>query len=147
MVLVFLLISRSKSFNDFLKLTLTKDPNQRPSAQDLLSHPFLSPQADSQEIIKSLIKRSLESRMHRLMSLEEVTDAFDFDGVDSEKKPELSADVNLQDKERKDSIHETLPSQSNKQQTSLSFTAQKICRLGFQVNCSDFWSIFYCFYY
>jgi hypothetical protein len=72
------------------------------------------------------------------MSREEVNDAFNFDGVDSEKKPELSLEKL---KELKESKNKALPSKSNKSETALSFTAKRICRLGFQVNCLDFWSI------
>jgi len=35
------LFSRSKNFKDFLKAALVKDPKKRPSATQLLKHPFL----------------------------------------------------------------------------------------------------------
>lgn len=131
-------MKRSKSFNEFINLTLTKDPNQRSSAQDLLSHPFLSPQADSQEIIKSLLKRSQEYKKLRLMSKEDYHESFDFDI--EKNHPQLPPDVNLKEQERQDSINKTLPSQSIKQTAALSFKAERICRLGFKVNCTEFWS-------
>lgn len=40
----------SKEFNEFIALCLTKDPAQRPSANDLLNHPFIKDSKDKKPI-------------------------------------------------------------------------------------------------
>lgn len=40
----------SKEFNSFVTLCLTKDPNQRPTADELLKHPFLQSPSDCKSI-------------------------------------------------------------------------------------------------
>jgi serine/threonine protein kinase len=127
-----------------VNLALTKDPNHRPSAQDLLVHPFLSPFVDSQEIIKALLNRSQEVKRQRSISRDDhLNDSFDFDGIGFEKNPSnFALDVNLKEKEKTEPINNTLPSLPIKKETSMSFKAERICRLGFPVNCAQFWSNF-----
>jgi len=40
----------SKDFNSFLALCLNKDPEQRPSAEELLKHPFIRDATDSKPV-------------------------------------------------------------------------------------------------
>ncbi|RWS22020.1 hypothetical protein B4U80_09636, partial [Leptotrombidium deliense] len=47
----------SKEFNEFIAYCLIKDPNQRPSADDLLKHPFIREQTDCKPI-RDLISES-----------------------------------------------------------------------------------------
>jgi len=50
----------SASLRDFVKVCLTKDPKQRPSASELLAHPFLSDRESilrGREQLASIIER------------------------------------------------------------------------------------------
>ncbi|EFA75800.1 putative protein serine/threonine kinase [Heterostelium album PN500] len=51
----------SPSFNDFISKCLTKDPEQRPSVGDLLSHPFIQ-NAKTTECLGNMIKQCLQIR-------------------------------------------------------------------------------------
>lgn len=57
----------SREFSDFLRLCLTKDPEQRPSAAELLKHPFVSCSTESKPL------RELISE-HKAEVVEEVTE-------------------------------------------------------------------------
>ncbi|KAK3870832.1 hypothetical protein Pcinc_023976 [Petrolisthes cinctipes] len=50
----------SKEFNDFISKCLVKDPSQRPSATDLLKHPFISKDLDSKPIRDLLLEYKAE---------------------------------------------------------------------------------------
>jgi serine/threonine protein kinase len=54
----------SKTFVDFVSVCLTKDPVKRPSARDLLNHPFLLKAKDlpRQQLMKDLITKSRIAR-------------------------------------------------------------------------------------
>jgi serine/threonine protein kinase len=59
----------SHDFVSFLKLVLSKDPQGRPEAEELLRHPFL--QLDhTDSIVRSLIDRAREHRRKRMQSME-----------------------------------------------------------------------------
>ena len=67
----------SGAFNDFIRLVLTKDPNQRPCAKDLLNHPFFKSGLDTQSVIISLLNRAREKKQERSMSREQIYDKFE----------------------------------------------------------------------
>ncbi|RWS09154.1 STE20-like serine/threonine-protein kinase, partial [Dinothrombium tinctorium] len=50
----------SKEFNEFVAYCLIKDPNQRPSAEDLLKHPFIKDCNDSKPIRDLIIEYKAE---------------------------------------------------------------------------------------
>lgn len=45
----------SKSFREFVKTCLVKDPNRRPSAEELLQHPFLKKAKSSVSVARSIL--------------------------------------------------------------------------------------------
>jgi serine/threonine protein kinase len=49
---------RSSEMNDFLRACLTKNPNDRPSAQQLINHPWLLKRAADRESLSSIIAES-----------------------------------------------------------------------------------------
>ena len=54
----------SKSMRDFVKICLTKDPKERPSAEELLEHPFMKNENDrtrGKSELTILIKKYHES--------------------------------------------------------------------------------------
>lgn len=50
----------SREFNDFVSKCLTYDPNNRPSAKDLLSHPFILKFSRGNSLIAELVNNSLD---------------------------------------------------------------------------------------
>ncbi|PNF33494.1 hypothetical protein B7P43_G00558 [Cryptotermes secundus] len=50
----------SKDFNDFIAKCLTKDPSQRPTADDLLKHPFINCTLDSKPVRDLLLEYKAE---------------------------------------------------------------------------------------
>ncbi|EGC39404.1 hypothetical protein DICPUDRAFT_147802 [Dictyostelium purpureum] len=50
----------SKELNDFLSLCCQKDPEKRPSALDLLTHPFLAQTSTSHEVLKPIMDECLK---------------------------------------------------------------------------------------
>jgi hypothetical protein len=60
--------SWSTSFHDFLAHCLRKDPEERPFAQDLLSHPFVTPRPNANAIVVDLIERARSSKRSRRSS-------------------------------------------------------------------------------
>jgi len=49
----------SKEFNDFVALSLTKNPEQRPTANDLLKHPFIN-KAKTSAVLTAIIEEANE---------------------------------------------------------------------------------------
>ena len=84
----------SKVFQDFVQICLTKDPKKRPSAADLLKHPFLAKAASMprQKIIADLVQRAKIARERRKMGLDVDDDE------DDEKRQEVPDKV----------VHETM---------------------------------------
>ncbi|KAJ3022605.1 Mitogen-activated protein kinase kinase kinase kinase 3 [Thoreauomyces humboldtii] len=55
----------SDAFRDFLHTCLEKDPDKRPTADQLLQHPFMKPQGNPDLIITELVERTREARRQR----------------------------------------------------------------------------------
>ena len=72
----------SKTFADFVSVCLTKNPDKRPSAKDLLNHPFLLKAKDlpRQLLMKDLIAKSRIAREKKKQGKE-----YDEDEEESEK--------------------------------------------------------------
>ncbi|RKO86226.1 hypothetical protein BDK51DRAFT_47139, partial [Blyttiomyces helicus] len=58
--------ARSDAFRDFLRICLEKDPDKRPSAEDLLKHQFVHPNPKTPAILTALIERSRAARRDRI---------------------------------------------------------------------------------
>ena len=63
----------SKDFNDFVKACLTKDPNQRPTAGELLQHPFVRDAYDSKPILDLLTEFKAEIVEDTITDIEDVS--------------------------------------------------------------------------
>jgi serine/threonine protein kinase len=85
----------SKTFQDFVQTCLTKDPRKRPSAGELLKHPFLAKAAtlQRQTLIADLVQRAKIARERRKAGLE-----VDDDDEEEEKRQEIPQKA----------VHETL---------------------------------------
>jgi serine/threonine protein kinase len=70
----------SYDFISFLKTCLQKDPNERPTAQELLKHPFLKV-CDSDGVVKRLIERARERKRKRKELMESEDDTQDGENV------------------------------------------------------------------
>ena len=134
----------SDAFNDFIRLVLTKDPNQRPGAKDLISHPFFNSRLNSQGVIISLLNRARERKQQRSMSREQFYDKSEFkNSEDKSENHEFDLEISFGEEYEVDTaINHKISNQDN----VLSFKAERICRLGFPVNCTDFWSMKYYIY-
>jgi serine/threonine protein kinase len=59
----------SSSFHSFLAACLDKDADKRPTADELLMHPFVHPNPKSCEIVQSFVERSRQAKKLRLANL------------------------------------------------------------------------------
>ncbi|KAI8593344.1 kinase-like domain-containing protein [Geranomyces variabilis] len=55
----------SAEFRDFLHVCLEKDPDKRPTADQLLQHPFMKPIGNASAIVTELVERTREARRQR----------------------------------------------------------------------------------
>ncbi|TPX67349.1 hypothetical protein SpCBS45565_g03850 [Spizellomyces sp. 'palustris'] len=55
----------SPAFRDFLHVCLEKDPDKRPTADQLLQHPFVRPEGNPANIVTNLIERTREAKRLR----------------------------------------------------------------------------------
>ncbi|KAJ3083932.1 hypothetical protein HK102_000828 [Quaeritorhiza haematococci] len=89
----------SNTFRDFLKMCLEKDPDKRPSADQLLQHEFVKPSPQSSVVVMDLIERAREAKRLRLATDgkgadgEEIDDEEDGEGDRSALGPDQLATV------------------------------------------------------
>lgn len=69
--------SRTPEFIDFVRCCLQKNPIRRPTAEELLKHPFVRERTNSVDIVQGLIKRVREAKRVRRMIQEEEDDEED----------------------------------------------------------------------
>lgn len=67
--------SWSKDFHSFLSACLDKDAEKRPTADELLSHPFVHPNPHSPQVIQAMIERAREAKKTRLANTPIVVEA------------------------------------------------------------------------
>jgi serine/threonine protein kinase len=74
----------STTFIEFIDLCLTKDPRTRPSAEELMNHPFLEKMSSSKRtnVLLDLIRKVKQVRMSEGQGVVEM-DEDDFDNFDS----------------------------------------------------------------
>jgi len=98
----------SKEFNDFIFKTLTKAPDQRPTAQELLEHPFIK-KAKSRTILQPLVdqQEQIISRIGRdaALGIEEQDDDGDDDDDDDDNGGTVKRNTSKKNK-KKDSDDE-----------------------------------------
>ncbi|XP_040576633.1 serine/threonine-protein kinase 10 isoform X2 [Lepeophtheirus salmonis] len=70
----------SKEFNDFLKLCLVKSPTQRPTAEELLKHPFICNATDSKPLLDLLAEFKAEIVHEEIMDIHEDEKEHNLDG-------------------------------------------------------------------
>ncbi|KAJ3039783.1 hypothetical protein HDV00_011910 [Rhizophlyctis rosea] len=157
----------SNKFHDFLRVCLEKDPDKRPSAEELLKHPFLAPDSDYKNVITGLIKRTREARRQRVAKgppgfengggEEEEEDA---DEVTEEQQQETVKRINptieaagggssaelvtagsqttLSAEQNASKEARDTGEKEAKDQKKPTFKANRMCRLMLQVNCAEF---------
>merc|ERR1719431_7810 len=112
----------SKEFNDFLKQCLVKDPHRRPSAQDLLKHPFIRAASDRKPLLDLLAEFKAEIINEEEMDVdeeataqEEPEDTFSSASTFSSSSVlDTSADSSFDRGDRKISAHATLQTSPHK---------------------------------
>ncbi|KAJ3057492.1 hypothetical protein HK097_004013 [Rhizophlyctis rosea] len=156
----------SEKFHDFLRVCLEKDPDKRPSAQDLLQHPFLTPVAETQSIITGLIERVREARRSRTGkdplgqgngepgeeeeeeedendnnadTVRRVTPTVQTGDTGSSVELVTSADSTLTtDTTKGDKEAKEQAEREARDQKKPTFKANRMCRLMLRVNCGEF---------
>merc|ERR1719284_299990 len=110
----------SREFNDFLKQCLVKDANRRPSAQELLKHPFIRDARDKKPLLdllaefKAEIINEEEMDIEEEEKLEESVDTFSICTSSSTSVLDTSADSSFDKEQRKISAHATLQTTPHK---------------------------------
>jgi serine/threonine protein kinase len=81
----------SDNFHSFLALCLDKDADKRPTADELLTHPFVHPNPMSQTIVQSFVERSRQAKKLRLANAPQRLDDDDDenDNDDDDEEDEL----------------------------------------------------------
>jgi len=112
----------SREFNDFLSACLVKDPHRRPSAQDLLKHPFIRDASDRKPLLDLLAEFKAEVIHEEEMDVdeeaaatEEPEDTFSTASTFSSSSVlDTSADSSFDRGDRKISAHATLQTSPHK---------------------------------
>ena len=96
----------SREFNDFLSKCLVKDPNQRPTASELLRHPFIACTLDSKAIKDLLIEYKAEVVEEEDVDVDEaLADSHDGDTISVQSSdqvvPERKSSVDMQQPKKK----------------------------------------------
>ncbi|KAJ1506765.1 putative protein serine/threonine kinase [Coelomomyces lativittatus] len=126
----------STEFQDFVRLCLQKDPDLRPSANDLLKHPFLAKEQESKSVILDLIHRVREAKRQRA-DVQNLEPDSSNDPGDEEKDSTMR---------KLDTVRpispgrpaEIRPSVSSQNSAKPVFKAIRMYRLAKRVNCADF---------
>ena len=85
----------SKDFNDFVSLCLTFDPSKRPSAKDLMKHPFISKFNRGYQVVEELINNSIdEIKEYRERMMENDNSNYEENNGISEKDSLENSDSN-----------------------------------------------------
>ncbi|KAJ3331376.1 SNARE-binding exocyst subunit S6 [Blyttiomyces sp. JEL0837] len=120
----------SQAFQDFLQLCLNKDPEKRPTAEQLLKHPFVQKQSLSEKTVIELIQRSRKAKLSRL-KLSNSASLVNADEVGVKSNDYLESPMKqpgvVSNKALIDNIQEKKPE----------FKATRICRLAIKVNCVE----------
>lgn len=80
----------SKNFHSFLSICLEKNADNRPTADELLSHPFVNPNPNSAQIVQYFVKRSRAAKKMRLANIPAQVDDDD---------DEIEEDIDIEDYE------------------------------------------------
>ena len=97
----------SKEFNDFVRKCLTYDPNHRPSAKELLNHPFITKFSRGNSLIAELVNISLdEISFYRKNYLNDPSEDDNNPGNDDESKAFNSVVYNTVNRSVNENIEE-----------------------------------------
>ena len=158
---------RSSGFQDFIRCCLTKDPETRPSAQDLLAvslikvashwkHSFVKANDKSQTIIKELLERAREAKKQRALnrppgqvaSLQDLgpsRDDEDDEDLETDDQESGSGSIPSPFKSPLENVFDKLavtsptPPAPAAPDKAFTFKAERICRTALQINCAEFW--------
>merc|ERR1719495_2477065 len=106
----------SREFNDFLKQCLVKDANRRPSAQELLKHPFIRDARDKKPLLDLLAEFKAEIINEEEMDIEEeekLEESVDTFSICTSSSTSV-ADTSFDKEQRKISAHATLQTTPHK---------------------------------
>ncbi|KAJ1500845.1 hypothetical protein HMI56_003585, partial [Coelomomyces lativittatus] len=109
---------RSKLMNDFIQQCLIRDPQTRPSARELLQHPFLvkAQALRAKDLIADLVEKAKSYRV-KMKSGQRIEDDFDDDAskyqVEDEDKPSKESGDSSNQKQERIHVSQAIPPLEN----------------------------------
>jgi len=123
----------SPEFHDFVSKCLQKNPDNRPTAEQLLNHPFVKKANNVQPTIINLIQKSKEARRNN-----EGNDDDDEEGDSDEDSHPSENNIVTADNPATptDKILEQMGDDSTKK---IKFDTTRVCRVNIPITCADFY--------
>jgi serine/threonine protein kinase len=125
-------------FHDFIAKCLQKDPDNRPTAEELLNHPFVKKANKVQETIINLIQRSREARRNNKGNDLDDDEEAESDN-DNESHASESIILNPAESNPTSPTDKIIEPISNDNSKKIKFDTTRVCRVNIPITCADFY--------